>query len=89
MTGNNSSYNPAISSDGRYITFYSQASNLTPGDTNGKRDIFLYDKQTDTMENITSIGNNDSYAPVISSDGRYITFISNASNLVSGDTNGR
>ena len=89
MTGNDNSYNPAISSDGRYITFYSRASNLTPGDTNNKADIFVYDKQTDTMENITSIGNNDSYAPVISSDGRYVTFDSYASNLVSGDTNGK
>ena len=60
MTGNDNSYYPAISSDGRYITFASQASNLTPGDTNNAVDVFVYDKQTDTMQNITSIGNDNS-----------------------------
>ena len=52
-------------------------------------DIFVYDKQTDTMQNITSIGNDNSRGPAISSDGRYITFNSYASNFVSGDTNDR
>ena len=78
-----------MSPDGRYITFISQASNLTPNDTNGVGDVFLYDRQTDTMENITSIGNGYSQNPAISSDGRYITFSSQASNLTPGDTNGK
>ena len=51
------------------------------------QDIFLYDKQANTITNITITGNGASYNPVISSDGRYITFHSSASNLVTGDTN--
>jgi cysteine-rich repeat protein len=88
ISGNNNSYFSAISSDGRYVTFSSQASNLVAGDTNGKQDTFVYDRQTDTMQNITSIGNDNSWGPAISSDGRYVTFSSQASNLVAGDTNG-
>jgi len=40
---NNASYDPAISGDGRYISFYSDASNLVAGDTNGIRDVFAVD----------------------------------------------
>jgi hypothetical protein len=42
--GNKSSDDPAISADGRYVAFYSYASNLVPGDTNGKRDVFVRDR---------------------------------------------
>ena len=38
----------AISGDGRYVVFESNASNLVDGDTNGNRDIFLRDTQTDS-----------------------------------------
>ena len=58
--GDGDSVYPSISADGRYVTFNSYASNLTPGDTNNMIDIFVYDKQTDTMQNITSIGNDNS-----------------------------
>ncbi len=40
---NASSMDPRISANGRYIAFYSYASNLVPGDTNGKLDVFVYD----------------------------------------------
>ena len=90
--GNGSSFVPAISADGRYVAFYSDASNLVAGDTNGARDVFVRDLQTGetTRVSVSSSGaeaNGDSFAPALSSDGRYIAFSSSASNLVDGDTN--
>jgi Tol biopolymer transport system component len=87
------SWEPAISADGRYVAFSSQARNLVPGDTNGARDIFLRDrvKQTTQRISVTSAGgqtHGDSSAPVISADGRYVAFMSDAPNIVPGDTNG-
>ncbi|MDZ4761724.1 MAG: Ig-like domain-containing protein [Alphaproteobacteria bacterium] len=90
--GNNASFEPAISADGRYVTFYSSASNLVAGDTNGQPDIFRKDLQTGAITRVSTDasgaqGNTSSFDPGISSDGRYVTFSSNASNLVAGDTN--
>jgi Tol biopolymer transport system component len=83
---------PSISADGQYVAYESWASNLVSGDTNGKCDIFVYDRLTrqTTRVSIASDGkegNGDSYIPSISADGNYVAFLSNASNLVSGDTN--
>lgn len=91
--GNGVSYLPSISADGRYVAFYSLASNLVSGDTNGAWDIFVYDRQTDEISRVSvsssgEQGNGYSEAPSISGDGRYVAFDSYASNLVSGDTNG-
>ena len=91
--GDNFSGNPNISSDGRYVTFYSQATNLVAGDTNSQSDIFRHDTQTGATIRVSvdSLGvESDSSAaePSISSDGRYITFDSRATNLVDDDTNG-
>src|SRR5260221_527470 len=82
---------PSISADGRFVAFESAASNLVPGDTNGKRDIFVPDRQTGTTVrvNVDSSGlqaNQDSDAPSISADGRYVAFESLADNLVAGDS---
>ncbi len=90
--GNSDAYEPSISADGRYIAFYSAASNLVSGDTNGKWDIFVHDQVTGqtTRVSIASNGAQANYAslgPSISADGRYVAFYSNATNLVSGDTN--
>jgi hypothetical protein len=41
---NGHSYDPDINSDGRYVTFYTGATNLVSGDTNAKRDVFLRDR---------------------------------------------
>ena len=89
---NGSSYYPSISADGHYVTYSSYASNLVPGDTNGARDIFVYDRDTNTTERVSvsstgEQGNSDSLEPSISADGRYVTYNSYASNLVQGDTN--
>ena len=88
------SLEPSISADGRYVAFWSGASNLVPGDTNGKMDVFVHDRQTGQTTRISvasdgTQGNGDSYTPSISADGRYVAFESEASNLVPGDTNGR
>jgi Tol biopolymer transport system component len=90
--GNGRSFVPALSANGRYAAFYSDATNLVSGDTNGARDVFVRDLQTNetTRVSISSTGgeaNGDSFAPAISSDGRYVAFASAASNLVDGDTN--
>ncbi len=44
--GNDWSYYPSISADGRYVAFYSRASNLVSGDTNGYWDVFVHDRQS-------------------------------------------
>ncbi len=91
--GNSESRRPSISADGRYVTFYSSASNLVSGDTNGTADVFVRDTKTNTTTRISfsssgAQGNNFSVRSSISADGRYVAFESYASNLVSGDTNG-
>jgi Tol biopolymer transport system component len=91
--GNDGSYDPSISADGRYVVFESIASNLVSGDTNGKCDVFVHDRQTGQTTRVSvasggTQGNDGSYDPSISTDGRYVAFESEASNLVSGDTNG-
>lgn len=91
--GNADSYLAAISANGRFVAFESFASNLVPGDTNGNRDIFIHDRQTGQTSRVSvsssgSQGNADSYQPTVSSEGRFVAFESDASNLVPGDTNG-
>ncbi len=83
----------AISGNGRYVTFASDATNLVAGDTNGTTDIFVHDLQTGqttrvSVDSLGAEGNGLSgNSPGISADGRYVTFNSNATNLVAGDTN--
>ena len=84
---------PAISADGRYVAFDSGATNLVVGDVNAKRDVFVHDRSTGitTRVSVTTAGgagNDDSISPAISADGRYVAFLSRATNLVPGDTNG-
>ena len=91
---NGASGSGSISGNGRYVIYASSASNLVANDTNGFRDIFIYDRQQKTTELISVASNgtqaNDaSYFSVISDDGNYVAFESMASNLVSGDTNGQ
>jgi Tol biopolymer transport system component len=88
------SYQPSISADGSYVVFYSRATNLVDGDTNGVWDVFVYDRQTGETSRVSidsegNQGNNDSEWPSISADGRYVAFLSIASNLVLNDTNGK
>jgi Tol biopolymer transport system component len=90
---NGDSLAASISADGRFVAFYSNGSNLVAGDTNGTWDVFVYDRLNGSIELVSQptgggSGNGESYAPNISNDGRFVTFTSRASNLVSGDTNG-
>lgn len=84
---------PAISGDGRYLAFASDATNLVPGDTNGQRDIFVVDRQTGHTARV-SVGsdgaqsNGPAGAPTLSLTGRFVAFVSLADNLIVGDNNG-
>lgn len=89
---NGSSLFPSISADGRFVVFQSYASNLVTGDTNQSYDIFLHDRQTAQTSRLSvapdgTQNDSSSYAPMISADGRYVTFWSFASNLVPNDNN--
>ncbi len=93
VPGNGWSDHSAISADGRYVAFGSDATNLVDGDTNGASDIFVRDLQTGVTERVSiatdgAEGNSGSYDTSISADGRIVVFASRATNLVSGDTNG-
>ena len=90
--GNEGSWGPAISDDGRWVAFDSQATNMVAGDINGYSDVFLHDRQTGTTELISKSsqgiqGDTFSAYPAISPDGRYVAYTSRATNLVLGDTN--
>jgi len=91
--GDFSSQNPAISADGRYVAFESEATNLVTGDTNLAKDVFVRDRLSNTAERVSVDsagveGTLTSFSAAVSSDGRYVAFTSAASTLVVGDTNG-
>jgi hypothetical protein len=86
------SINPKMSANGRYIVFASLATNLVASDTNGMQDIFVHDRDAGetTRVSVNSEGvqgDKSSDSPAISSNGRYVVFSSNATNLVPDDTN--
>ena len=91
--GDGDSFAPAISADGRFVAFSSQATNLVAGDFNRRVDIFVHDRQAGTTRRV-SLGeagaeaNGSSRESAVSTDGRLVAFVSDASNLVAGDTNG-
>ncbi len=90
--GDGQSIGTALSADGRFVVFYSLATNLVPGDTNGLRDVFVRDRQSGTTERVSVNssgvqGNADSGEGTISADGRFVAFDSLASNLVPFDGN--
>jgi len=81
-----------ISGDGRFVAFHSAASNLVAGDTNGVYDVFVHDRQTAQTIRVSSTssgvqGLSDHLFPSISGNGRYVTFDSDSTGLVPGDTN--
>ncbi|WP_371493591.1 hypothetical protein OG871_38470 [Kitasatospora sp. NBC_00374] len=84
----------SISGDGRYVVFSSVASNLVPGDTTGRTDVFRKDMQTGAVTRMSrsasgQAANADSVLPTISRDGNLVAFTSTADNLTSGDANAR
>ncbi|HYG23028.1 MAG TPA: Calx-beta domain-containing protein [Verrucomicrobiae bacterium] len=94
--GNAASLVMALSADGRYVAFQSDASNLTTNDSNNADDVFLRDLQTGTTTLVsrnatgTGAGNQESRFASMTRDGRYIGFDSRAGNIVSsGGFSGR
>jgi Tol biopolymer transport system component len=91
--GDGHSVHPAVSADGRFVAFQSNATNLVAVDTNGVDDVFVHDLATGGTTRVSGAGSGGqavggSFDPAISSDGRFVAFTSEASNLVRHDTNG-
>jgi len=91
--GNGASEGLGMSADGRFVAFWSSASDLVAADTNGVGDVFVRDRATGITERVSvsntgDQGNSDSGGGAMSADGRFVAFRSSASNLVAGDTNG-
>jgi Tol biopolymer transport system component len=84
---------PKISANGAYVAYHSDATDLVPGDTEGKRDVFLWSEGSHSVvrvsQGLTDAGGDAaSVVPAISADGRYVVYPSDANNLVAVDTNG-
>jgi Tol biopolymer transport system component len=83
-----------ISADGRFVAIVSDATNLVANDTNGCTDVFVRDRTTGTTDRVSvdSAGgeaNGFCSDAALSLDGRYVAFLSAASNLVASDANQR
>ncbi len=87
---NGSSYFASISDDGRHVAFASNASNLVPGDTNGWDDIFVRDLISGEIELISDgadgPANQTAMQPAISGNGRFVVFLSWATNMLRNRT---
>jgi Tol biopolymer transport system component len=94
--GDGDSYRPALSSDGRYIAFKSDADNLSAADNDDVADVFVRDMETDTTVLVSrqsaadggAGANGNSYYPALSADGRLVAFQSDADNLSTADQDG-
>jgi Tol biopolymer transport system component len=102
VQGDAMSVSPSVSRSGRFVAFYSDATNLVPDDTNGRTDIFVRDRVAGSTER-DSVSSDEAQAdgsspepgvrgfvaggPDITPDGRYVAFFSSATNLVPDDTN--
>lgn len=92
IEGNGDSRYPSISADGRYVVFSSIADNLVLDDRNRHSDIFVRDREAGVTRRVNlgpqgQQGNADSLFPRISGDGRFVSFCSDATNLVQQDHN--
>ncbi len=88
------SFDPALSTDGRFVAFASDAPNLVADDTNNATDVFVHDRQARTTDRVSvgadgaQTGGGESYAPAISADGTVVAFISRATDIAPGATDG-
>jgi len=85
---------PRISGNGHFLVFWSLATNIVKNDLNGQGDAFLFNRLNGGMEIVSlsdteAQGNLPSEFPAVSRDGRFVAFRSSATNLVTGDTNGK
>lgn len=92
---NGGSVHALIDHEGEYVVFQSRATNLAAGDANTLWDVYIYDLLTGAIELVSvdaygNVGNDDSHAhhDTLAGNGRYVLFISDATNLVDGDING-
>lgn len=92
--GDTNSASQAISADGRFVVFSSEATNLTDDDEDAFQDIFVRDRLTNTTELVSrddgmagDAADDDSRRPSISADGRFVAFESDATNLSNADEN--
>ncbi len=101
VQSNNYSQGAHITPDGRFVAFYSLASTLVSGDTGGFNDVFVFDRKLNSMVRVSvpdpsmpdTQANGGSQlsrgqSRVMSDDGRFVIFSSDADNLVPNDTNG-
>ncbi len=91
--GDAPSFDPALSANADRIAFESAATNFVAGDSNGVRDIFVWERVTGSIALVSegvggTVANGSSFQPSITLDGATIAFRSAASNLVADDTNG-
>jgi archaellum component FlaF (FlaF/FlaG flagellin family) len=102
VQGGATSVTPTVSRNGRFVAFWSNATNLVPDDTNERTDIFVRDRKLGTTERV-SVSSKEQQAdgnsqdpgvrgftasgPDITADGHYVTFYASATNLVPDDTN--
>jgi Tol biopolymer transport system component len=91
FAGNGSSYGARINGDGSRVVFTTMATDLAP-DGNPSEDVMLRDRETDTTTKVSVTtddqdANGPSFEASLSADGRYISFLSLATNLVPNDTN--
>ena len=82
---------PSMSADGRYVVFASIADNLVAGDDNRAWDVFVGDILSGDLALVSTstlggVAGGDSFAPVISADGRFVAFVSDAADIVAGGT---
>jgi Tol biopolymer transport system component len=88
--GDGVSSSPAISSDGRFIVFASLSTNL--GAAGGNQQIYIHDRLSGvngttslvSKDSGATAGNGNSSTPSVNGDGRYVAFVSGATNLVGG-----
>lgn len=88
--GNGNSFSPAISSDGRYVTYVTRLA-MVYGDTNNEDDLYRYDRQTGktTRVSVSALGfqaNGPSVTSALSADGNTVAYWASARNLVGNET---
>lgn len=95
--GNSGAYDPSLSEDGRYVAFESSATNLVTGVTAGNDQVYVFDRVNGTIEHVSRggteaspiIADMNASNPEITSDGRYVAFVTAAGNMNPQDTNGQ
>ena len=93
LAGNGASQHAASSTDGRFVVYETDEDNWDPNDTNISTDIYLRDNLTGTSTRLTNRGadggepDDASYAPSMSYDGRYVSFVTNADGFATTDSN--